>query len=85
MEKFSVTGNRTLVSRVTGGDTSHYTMTDLVDDSCPYVNINQRAVCNFLNDWSSSVSLTHFVHVMHFCAAEMSEDIMECTKTYLKR
>ena len=27
---FSVTGNRTLVSRVTGGDTSHYTMTDVV-------------------------------------------------------
>ena len=26
----SVTGNRTLVSRVTGGDTSHYTMTDLM-------------------------------------------------------
>ena len=26
----SVTGNRTPVSRVTGGDTSHYTMTDLV-------------------------------------------------------
>jgi hypothetical protein len=26
----SVTGNRTLVSRVTGGDTSHYTMTDLL-------------------------------------------------------
>ena len=25
---FSVTGNRTPVSRVTGGDTSHYTMTD---------------------------------------------------------
>ncbi|EJK45645.1 hypothetical protein THAOC_35733, partial [Thalassiosira oceanica] len=25
----SVTGNRTLVSRVTGGDTSHYTITDL--------------------------------------------------------
>ncbi|EJK77567.1 hypothetical protein THAOC_00594, partial [Thalassiosira oceanica] len=24
----SVTGNRTLVSRVTGGDTSHYTITD---------------------------------------------------------
>ena len=27
--KVSVTGNRTLVSRVTGGDTSHYTMTDV--------------------------------------------------------
>ena len=26
----SVTGNRTPVSRVTGGDTSHYTMTDLL-------------------------------------------------------
>jgi hypothetical protein len=26
----SVTGNRTLVSRVTGGDTSHYTMTDVM-------------------------------------------------------
>ena len=26
----SDTGNRTLVSRVTGGDTSHYTMTELV-------------------------------------------------------
>ena len=28
--KVSVTGNRTPVSRVTGGDTSHYTMTDLL-------------------------------------------------------
>ena len=33
----SVTGNRTLVSRVTGGDTSHYTMTDLMTSlSHPY-------------------------------------------------
>ena len=31
--KISVTGNRTLVSRVTGGDTSHYTMTDVVEMS----------------------------------------------------
>ena len=28
----SVTGNRTLVSRVTGGDTSHYTMTEMLAD-----------------------------------------------------
>ena len=27
-KNISVTGNRTLVSRVTGGDTSHYTMTE---------------------------------------------------------
>ena len=31
----SVTGNRTLVSRVTGGDTSHYTMTDGYTDGDP--------------------------------------------------
>ena len=30
-KKFSVTGNRTPVSRVTGGDTYHYTITD---DAC---------------------------------------------------
>jgi hypothetical protein len=29
-KKCSVTGNRTPVSRVTGGDTSHYTMTELL-------------------------------------------------------
>ena len=29
-KQISVTGNRTPVSRVTGGDTSHYTMTDLI-------------------------------------------------------
>ena len=28
--KHSVTGNRTPVSRVTGGDTSHYTMTEII-------------------------------------------------------
>ena len=31
-KKCSVTGNRTPVSRVTGGDTSHYTMTDLLHE-----------------------------------------------------
>jgi hypothetical protein len=33
MSTISDTGNRTPVSRVTGGDTSHYTMSDLYDDS----------------------------------------------------
>ena len=30
MQKRSATGNRTPVSRVTGGDTSHYTIADLL-------------------------------------------------------
>ena len=38
VQESSVTGNRTPVSRVTGGDTSHYTMTDvlllLLFDNC---------------------------------------------------
>jgi hypothetical protein len=37
---FSDTGNRTPVSRVTGGDTSHYTMSDLVILYVQFTNIN---------------------------------------------
>ena len=43
-KKSSVTGNRTLVSRVTGGDTSHYTMTDdlLLEGILCYTTINNN-------------------------------------------
>ena len=33
MKTISPTGNRTLVSRVTGGDTHHYTIEDYVFDN----------------------------------------------------
>ena len=44
----SVTGNRTLVSRVTGGDTSHYTMTEFVNPSIciKYHNLLSHDVFN---------------------------------------
>ena len=45
----SVTGNRTLVSRVTGGDTSHYTMTDLIITYFIYHNHNIYIITTTFN------------------------------------
>jgi hypothetical protein len=52
---FSVTGNRTLVSRVTGGDTSHYTMTDLLTTSVA----TQNLISYYLFDMRKIVSFSY--------------------------
>ena len=47
----SVTGNRTLVSRVTGGDTNHYTMTDSTGTN--------TTVLHFCSDFSGDIKIRH--------------------------
>ena len=51
---FSVTGNRTPVSRVTGGDTSHYTMTDCF---CAHLYTNNT----YMHTSFTSISYTYFL------------------------